>query len=88
MNEPKNLIVGCGLSGIVLAERIASQKKEEVLIIDKRSHIGGNVYDYKAPQTGITVHQYGPHVFHKHIGPETRNRNLGFAAIPRLALFC
>lgn len=64
MNEPKNLIVGCGLSGIVLAERIASQKREKVLIIDKRSHIGGNVYDYKDPQTGITVHQYGPHVFH------------------------
>lgn len=64
MNKVKNLIVGCGLSGIVLAERIASQLNEEVLIIDKRGHIGGNIFDYKDKETGITVHQYGPHVFH------------------------
>ena len=64
MRPVKNLIVGCGLSGVVLAERIASVLKEEVLIIDKRAHIGGNIYDYKDKETGITVHQYGPHVFH------------------------
>lgn len=64
MRTVKNLVVGCGLSGIVLAERIASQKNEEVLIIDRRDHIGGNIYDYKDPDTGITVHKYGPHVFH------------------------
>lgn len=69
MKKVKNLIVGCGLSGAVLAERLASQLGEEVLIIDKRSHIGGNVYDYK-DKNGITIHQYGPHVFHtkeKHV---------------------
>lgn len=64
MHKVKNLIVGCGLSGIVLAERLASQKHEEVLIIDRRNHIGGNIFDYKDKETGITVHQYGPHVFH------------------------
>lgn len=64
MTKVKNLIVGCGLSGVVLAERLAKELGEEVLIIDKRSHIGGNIYDYKDKQTGITVHQYGPHVFH------------------------
>ena len=64
MRQIKNLIVGCGLSGIVLAERLASQKHEEVLIIDRRNHIGGNIFDYKDKETGITVHQYGPHVFH------------------------
>ena len=64
MKKVKNLIVGCGLSGIVIAERIASQLSEEVLIIDRRHHIGGNVFDYKDSETGITVHQYGPHVFH------------------------
>ncbi len=58
-----NLIVGCGLSGAVLAERLASQG-EEVILLDRRNHIGGNIYDYKDVQTGITVHQYGPHVFH------------------------
>ena len=64
MRKVKNLIVGCGLSGIVLAERLASQKHEEVLIIDRRDHIGGNIFDYKDRETGITVHQYGPHIFH------------------------
>ncbi len=64
MRTVKNLVVGCGLSGVVLAERIASQLNEEVLVIDKRDHIGGNVYDYPDSETGITVHKYGPHVFH------------------------
>lgn len=64
MRSVKNLIVGCGLSGAVLAQRLAGQKNEEVLLIDRRSHIGGNIFDYKDTQTGITVHQYGPHVFH------------------------
>ncbi len=42
----QNIIVGAGLSGLVLAERLANIKKEKVLIIDKRNHIGGNIYDY------------------------------------------
>lgn len=62
MEKVKYLVVGCGLSGAIIAERIASIKKQKVLVIDKRDHIGGNVYDYK--QYGITVHKYGPHVFH------------------------
>jgi UDP-galactopyranose mutase len=62
MRQVKNLIVGAGLSGAVLAERLASQKKEEVLLIDVRNHIGGNIYDYL--EDNITVHKYGPHVFH------------------------
>jgi UDP-galactopyranose mutase len=41
------LIVGCGFSGIVLAEKLSSTGNK-VLIIDKRSHIGGNCYDYKS----------------------------------------
>ena len=64
MRKVKNLIVGCGLSGVVLAERIAAELKEEVLIIDRRDHIGGNIYDYKDAKTGITIHKYGPHAFH------------------------
>lgn len=58
----KNLIVGCGLSGIVLAERIANVLKEEVLIIDKKGHIAGTCYDYK--KNNITIQKYGPHAFH------------------------
>src|SRR5688572_20359968 len=57
------MIVGAGLAGAVLAERLASQKKKKVLIIDKRNHIGGNTYDYYNDE-GILVHKYGPHIFH------------------------
>ena len=63
MLKVKNLVVGCGLSGAVVAERLASQKGEDVLIIDRRNHIAGNCFDYKSP-SNIMVHQYGPHVFH------------------------
>ena len=40
------IIVGCGLSGIVTAERFVSVMNKRVLVIDKRDHIGGNCYDY------------------------------------------
>ena len=58
------LIVGCGISGAVLAERIASQLKQKVLIIDKRNHIGGNCYDYIDKDTNILLNKYGAHIFH------------------------
>ncbi|MGL4444775.1 MAG: UDP-galactopyranose mutase [Alsobacter sp.] len=57
------LIVGAGFAGSVLAERIASQRGERVLIVDKRSHIGGNAYD-RTDDNGLLIHQYGPHIFH------------------------
>jgi UDP-galactopyranose mutase len=57
------LIVGAGFAGSVLAERIATQRGESVLIIDRRSHIGGNAYDCY-DDAGILVHRYGPHIFH------------------------
>ncbi len=57
------LIVGAGFSGSVLAERLATQLGKKVLIVDKRSHIGGNAYDHY-DNAGILVHKYGPHIFH------------------------
>jgi UDP-galactopyranose mutase len=57
------LIVGAGLAGAVMAERLASQHNKKILIVDKRSHIGGNTYDYYNSD-GVLVHQYGPHIFH------------------------
>jgi UDP-galactopyranose mutase len=57
------LVVGSGLSGVVIAERFASQNKK-VLIIDKREHIGGNVYDYVDTDTNILMNKYGAHLFH------------------------
>jgi UDP-galactopyranose mutase len=56
------LIVGAGLSGAVLAERLAQEEKK-VLIVDKRNHIGGNTFDYFNSE-GVLVHKYGPHIFH------------------------
>jgi len=57
------IIIGAGFSGCVLAERIANILNQKVLIIEKRSHIGGNCYDYK-DENNIVVHKYGPHLFH------------------------
>jgi len=57
------LIVGAGFAGAVLAERLASQSGKKILIVDKRSHIGGNTYDFHN-KDGLLVHKYGPHIFH------------------------
>ena len=54
-------IVGAGLFGAVFAYR-AKQAGKKCLIIDKRNHIGGNIYCEKIE--GINVHKYGAHIFH------------------------
>lgn len=56
-----HLIVGCGLFGSVFAREMSDYGKK-CLIIDKRDHVGGNVYTDKIE--GINVHKYGPHIFH------------------------
>ncbi|WP_366184859.1 UDP-galactopyranose mutase [Flavobacterium ovatum] len=55
------LIVGAGLFGSVFAHE-ATKKGKKCLIIDKREHIGGNVYTENVE--GINVHKYGAHIFH------------------------
>jgi UDP-galactopyranose mutase len=60
----KYLVVGSGFFGAVMAERIATQLKEKVLVIEKRNHIGGNCYSVDDPETGIHYHLYGTHIFH------------------------
>ena len=57
------MIVGAGFAGSVLAERIASQRGETVLVIDRRDHIAGNAHDH-LDAAGILIHRYGPHIFH------------------------
>lgn len=57
------LVVGAGLFGATFA-CMAKQHGKKCLVIDKRSHLGGNVYCEDAE--GITVHKYGPHIFHTH----------------------
>ena len=62
----KNLIVGAGFSGAVLANKIATELDEDVLVIDAKNHIAGNCYDYW-DKNGICVHQYGTHIFHTNL---------------------
>src|SRR5262245_58490730 len=57
------LVVGAGFAGSVLAERLANDADQKVLVIDRRMHIGGNAYDHYNDD-GILVHRYGPHIFH------------------------
>ncbi len=63
------LIVGSGLYGCVLAERISSILKKKVIILEKRNHIGGNCYSEIDKKTGIEYHKYGTHIFHTSIKP-------------------
>lgn len=62
------LIVGAGITGCTLAERLTSGGKS-VLLLDRRSHIGGNCHD-AFDASGVLVHTYGPHIFH------TRHRHV------------
>ena len=55
------IVVGAGFSGAVIARAIAEELNREVLVIEKRPHIGGNMYD-ETDEHGICIHKYGPHV--------------------------
>ena len=54
-------IVGAGIFGAVFARKMVDAGKK-VLVIDRRSHIGGNCYTEE--NNGIHVHKYGPHIMH------------------------
>jgi UDP-galactopyranose mutase len=57
------LVVGAGYAGSVMAERLATEAGQRVLVIDRRDHIAGNAYDYH-DEHGVLCHAYGPHIFH------------------------
>jgi len=58
------VVVGSGFFGLTIAERCAEELGLKVLVLDRRSHIGGNAYSETDPETGIEVHRYGAHLFH------------------------
>lgn len=60
----KYVLAGSGFLGAVIAERIANVLNSPVLVLEKRSHIGGNCYSETDPETGIEFHKYGTHIFH------------------------
>jgi UDP-galactopyranose mutase len=57
------IVVGAGFAGSVVAERLASQLGQRVLVVERRDHIAGNAYD-RYDDDGLLVHRYGPHIFH------------------------
>ena len=57
------VVVGAGFAGAVMAERLASERGQRVLVIERRPHVAGNAYD-EIDEAGVRVHRYGPHIFH------------------------
>ena len=58
-----NIVVGCGISGAVVANLLATKFNEKVIIIEKKKHIAGSCFDYR-DDNGICIHKYGSHIFH------------------------
>ncbi|MGI8900013.1 MAG: UDP-galactopyranose mutase [Nocardioides sp.] len=58
------VVVGSGFFGLTIAERCAKELGLNVLVLDRRGHLGGNAYSELDPETGIEVHRYGAHLFH------------------------
>ena len=71
------LIVGAGLSGAIFAHE-ATKRGKKVKVIDKRDHIGGNIYCENIED--INVHKYGAHIFH------TSNKKFGTMSTSLLSL--
>ncbi len=63
--SPFILVVGAGYAGSVCARTFADAG-HRVLLIDRRTHIGGNAFD-KYDRNGMLVHRYGPHIFHTNL---------------------
>jgi UDP-galactopyranose mutase len=58
------VIVGSGFFGLTIAERCANELGLQVLVLERRRHLGGNAYSEAEPETGIEMHVYGAHLFH------------------------
>ncbi len=63
MDKYDYIIVGAGLFGATVAERLADKNKK-ILVVDRRDHVAGNAYSYRDEKTGIEIHKYGSHIFH------------------------
>ena len=58
------VVVGSGFFGLTVAQQCAENLGLNVVVIDRRAHIGGNAYSEEDAETGIEVHRYGSHLFH------------------------
>ena len=66
MQQVDAIVAGAGIWGCVVA-RVLAEKGRQVLVLEKRPHVGGNVRCETDPETGIEIHTYGSHIFHTHI---------------------
>lgn len=57
-------VIGAGMWGAIMAERIAADLGQPVTVLEKRDHVGGNCRSERDPETGIECHRYGSHIFH------------------------
>lgn len=57
------VVVGAGLTGATLAERLARALDQRVLVVDRRPHVAGNAHDV-VDEHGLLLHRYGAHIFH------------------------
>jgi len=58
------VVVGSGFFGLTVAQQCADRLGLNVVVIDRRAHLGGNAYSEADAETGIEVHRYGSHLFH------------------------
>jgi UDP-galactopyranose mutase len=58
------VVVGSGFYGLTVAEQVADRLGQRVVVLERRSHLGGNAWSEREPETGIEVHRYGAHLFH------------------------
>ena len=64
INEADIVIVGSGIFGLTIAERLTAELGLKVLVLERRNEIGGNMESYVDIETGIEIHKYGSHLFH------------------------
>jgi len=64
LSKPDLVVVGSGFFGLTIAERCANELGLDVLVLERRPHLGGNAYSEVDAETGIEVHKYGAHLFH------------------------
>ena len=63
LDQADLVVVGSGFYGLTIAERAAADGAR-VVVLERRSHLGGNAWSEREPTTGIEVHAYGSHIFH------------------------
>lgn len=57
------IVVGCGFCGSIIARLAAEERGKRVLVLERRGHIAGNMYD-ETDENGFLIQKYGPHIFH------------------------